>query len=164
MANIMENRINAVMDEGTLKKMFTLMTEITGSLPENGNLTLNDDERLSINSLDVDNKAFVEDVISELRISGQGIIPAFITADMISNDLTLFEQMDRLHSAISNTLQRVEDLRRIAASEAYNASTVAYGIYSSAAQGGIPGSQASYNKLKQRYKNNGSRTEPRPTP
>lgn len=155
MANIMENRINAIMDEGTLQKLFTVIAEITGSLPEKGNLTLNDEERVRINSLDVDNKAFVEDVINEIRISGNGILPAFITADMIQNDLTLFEQMDRLHTALSNTLQRVADLRRIAASEAYDVSTVAYSIYSSAAQSGIPGSQASFDKLKQRYKSNG---------
>lgn len=155
MANIMENRINAIMDEETLKMLFTMIADIANSLPAKGNLTLNDEERVRINSLDVANKAFVEDVINEIHISGNGILPAFITADMIQNDLTLFEQMDRLHTALNNTLQRVEDLRRIAASEAYNVSTVAYGIYSSAAQGGIPGAQASFDKLKQRYKNNG---------
>lgn len=156
MANIMENRVNAIMDESALSEINKYLDAIKNMLPDNGNLTLNDDDRYRLNSLDVDNKAFVEDTINEVRISGGSILPPFITADMIQNDLRLFEQMDRLHSAMSNVLQRIEDLRRIAASEAYSVSSIAYGIYSSAAQGGIPGAQASYDKLKLRYRNNGA--------
>ncbi len=155
MANIMQNRVDAILDPKSMQSIFDNISAVIGSIPNIANLTLNDDERTSLSSLDVNNKVFVEDVIEALKQNGEDIMPASINVRQIENDLTLFTQMDKIHGHLSDALQRIEDLRRIAASEAYSASTVVYGIYGLSAQSGIPGAQASYNKLKERYKNQG---------
>lgn len=160
----MKNRVNTVMSFDAVTKVNKMLQGVIQLLPEKGNITLEDQDRYKLASLNVDNKAFVEDAIDEVRARGAGIIPVFITADMMLNDMALFSQLDRIHGTLMDVVQRVEDMRRIAASEAYGVASVSYGIFDTAAQAGLPGAQAAYDKLKLRYKDNGAgapaKTEP----
>jgi hypothetical protein len=155
MSNVMKNRINTVLSQNTIDLINSSLQTVIKQLPEQGTITLEDQDRYSLESLDVDNKAFVEDAVDEVRMRGNGIIPVFITADMMAVDLTMYSQLDRIHGTLKDVLQRVEDMRRIVASEAYGVARVSYGIFSTAADAGMPGAQAAYDKLKLRYKNNG---------
>jgi hypothetical protein len=155
MGNVMKNRINTVLSQNTVDLINGNLKGVLEALPEKGNITLDNDDRYSLPSLDVDNKAFVEDAIMEIRDRGAGIIPIFITPEMIQTDLTMYMQLDRVHGTLTDLIKRVEDMRRIVASEAYTASNTVYGIFQTAADAGMPGAQASYDKLKTRYKNNG---------
>jgi hypothetical protein len=155
MANIMKNRINTVLSQNTVDLINKSLQTVIQQLPEQGTITLEDQDRYDLPSLDVDNKAFVEDAIDEIRMRGAGIIPVFITADMIATDLTMYSQLDRMYATVMDVLQRIKDMRRIVASEAYGGAGVAYGIFDTAAQAGLPGAQAAYDRLKSRYKNNG---------
>ncbi|WP_150032460.1 hypothetical protein [Taibaiella lutea] len=153
----MQNRIDAVMAPDQINQIKAYFQSIINALPESGNLTLNDDERGSLTSLDVDNKIFVEDAVNEIRNNGQNIIPPFISAEQLQNDLTLFEQMDELRSIQNNVQECIEAILRIAATEAYGVSNAAYQFFKSAAEAGIPNAQSSYDKLKQRYKPKGGK-------
>jgi hypothetical protein len=164
MANIMKNRLNTVLSQNAVNQINDSLQNVLQQLPEKGNVTLTDDDRYTLASLDVDNKAFVEDAIAETLARGAGIIPAFITGEMMQVDLTLFSQLDRVHGTLLDVLQRVEDMRRIAASEAYGAAGTVYGIFDTAAQAGLPGAQAAYDKLKARYKRNGGGSTPKANP
>ncbi|KAA5532405.1 hypothetical protein F0919_16575 [Taibaiella lutea] len=156
MANVMQNRINAVLEVDQMQAIKDCINSLIELLPEAGNLTLTDDEKGQLASLDVDNKVFVEDVINECANNGAGIIPAVINPEFIKSDLRLFEQTDELHSMLTKALEVLENLRRIAASEAYGLSNVVYKIFAVAAASGIPNAQSSYEKLRARYKDNGS--------
>ena len=148
MGNLTENRIDTVLTDVEINEIKHSISNIGNQLPE-GSLT--DDERSNYKSIDVSNKIFVEDVINEIEISGDGIIPAFIKPEYIKNDFTLFEQLDAIESNMINMLRRVSDLKRIAGSEAYDYSLAVYRIYESANLAGITGAKESYDKLKARF-------------
>lgn len=126
---------------------------IASKLPA-GSLT--DDQRASLKSIDVANKVFVEDVITEINVSGTGIIPAFINPAFIQNDLTIFGQLDRIEASLLNLLQKVSDLKRLAGDEGYSMALSAYKIFDAANQAGIPGAKQAYDKLKVRFDAQGS--------
>jgi hypothetical protein len=158
MSNITENKLNTVLTAADITAINTAVTAITSKLPTG---SLDEAQRANYKSIDVDNKVFVEDAITELNISGAGIIPAFINGTFIQNDLTLFEQLDAVEASLENVLQKISDLKRIAGHEAYSAAQTIYKIYDAANQAGIPGAKQAYDKLKVRYDaqgNNGGRT------
>ena len=160
MANINQNRINTILSAAIIAGINSNIVNIGLQIP---NVSLDEDERSSLLSLDVDNKVAAEDAITELGISGSGIMPAFINPNFIQNDLTLFEQMDAIDAALDNLKRKVSDVKRIAGHEAYAATLTVYKIYEAANAAGIPGAKQAYDKLSARFKGQGMRTQnPKP--
>ena len=156
MANLTQNRLNVTLTPATVTAITTAIAGVAAQLPA-GSLT--DEERGSFRAIDVNNKIFVEDVITEMGISGAGIIPPFLSAAIIQADLTLFEQVDVIESGIINLLRRLSDLKRISGSEGYDNGLAVYKIYEAAAMAGIPGAKESYEKLKQRFEGQGGKAK-----
>jgi len=119
-------------------------------------ITLTDEQRLSLKAIDVNNKVFVEDTLVELQTVAGGIMPAFINATTIDNDLKLFEQLDQIEMQLQNALQRTSDLKRLAGDEVYGMSLAVYKILTAAAAAGIPGAKKAYDKLKVRFEAQGN--------
>ena len=158
MANLTQNRLNVILTPAAVTTTNTAIAAIAAQMPA-GSLT--DEERNSFRSIDVNNKIFVEDTITEMGISGAGIIPPFLNSGIIQNDLTLFEQLDAIESNITNVLRRVSDLKRICGSEGYDNALAVYRIYEAASLAGIPGAKESYTKLNARFSsNNGGNARP----
>ncbi|MFA6056825.1 MAG: hypothetical protein WC756_01410 [Taibaiella sp.] len=156
MANIMKNRINTVLSQNAINLIGESLKTVIEQLPEKGAITLEEGDRHSLESLDVDNKAFVEDAIAEVTSRGKGIIPEFITPQMMTSDLVIYSQLDRIENDVMDVLQRIRDMKRIAASEAKGVANVVYGVFGTAADAGLPGAQAAYDKMKPRFKDNGA--------
>ena len=148
MSNITENRLNLVLSAADITAINTAIAAITAKLPTP---SLNEAQRKDFQAIDVDNKVFCEDVVTEMNISGAGILPPFLNATFIQNDLNLFEQMDAVEASLMNVLQKVADLKRIAGHEAYGMSNAVYKIYTAANFAGVPGAKQAYDKLKLRY-------------
>ena len=148
MANLTENKLNTIISAADLATIATSINTIASKLPA-GSLT--DDQRLSFKGIDIENKIFVEDVITELQVSGTGIIPVYINSSFIQNDLALFEQLDGVETNLKNVLQKISDLKRIAGDEAYGMALATYRMYDGANQAGISGAKQSYDKLKMRF-------------
>jgi hypothetical protein len=148
MGNITENRLNAVIAAADLTTINTSIATISSKLPT---ASLTEDQRELLKAIDADNKIFVEDVLIEMGISGSGILPAFINQTFISNDLSLFEQLDTLEAAVANLARKIADLKRIAGDEAYTAALAVYKIYDGANRAGVPGAKQAYDKLKVRF-------------
>jgi hypothetical protein len=148
MSNLTENKLNTVIAVADLATISTSINTIASKLPA-GSLT--EDQRSGLKSIDVNNKIFVEDVVTELGISATGIIPAFINPTFIQNDLALFEQLDGIEASVLNLLQKIADLKRIAGDEAYSMALASYRIYDGANQAGISGAKQAYDKLKVRF-------------
>lgn len=160
MSNLTENKLNTVISDADVLSIATSITSIVNKLPS-GSLT--DEQRQTLKGIDVNNKIFVEDVISELGISASGIVPPFINAASIQTDLILYEQLDIIAANLSNVLQKVSDLKRIAGDEAYSMALAAYKIYDGANQFGIAGAKQSYDNLKTRFDaQNGGGRKPDP--
>ena len=148
MANLTQNRLNVTLTAAAITSINTSITSISSQLPA-GSLT--DDERNSFKAIDVNNKIFVEDTLTEMSISSSGIIPPFLNSSNILNDLTFFEQLDSIESNITNLLRKVADLKRICGSESYDNALAVYRIYEAANLAGIPGAKESYSKLNARF-------------
>lgn len=153
MANLTENRVNTVISAADLATIMAAILSVESKMPIKG---LTDEEREALTGIDVENKIFVEDVINEMSSNAHtGIFPAFININAMKTDLSLFEQMDSIISALENATQKARDIRNLAGSEAFAVANVVYGIYETAARVGIPGAKQSYMKLKERYNKSG---------
>jgi hypothetical protein len=149
MSNLSENRLNVVLSAADMTAINTSIAAIVAKVP--ANTTLTDEQRNSYNAINVANKVFAEDCLVEAQANGTGILPGFINLTVLQNDLTAFEQLDSIASALSNVLQRIEDAKRIAGHEAYGQATNIYNSFKQAHDSGIANSTASYQKLKVRY-------------
>ncbi|PWA04056.1 hypothetical protein [Flavobacterium psychrotolerans] len=156
MSNITENKLNTTLVAADLATITTSIATITAKLPV---ATLDEDQRNSYMAINVNNKIFVEDVITELSVSGAGIVPAFINTTFLQNDLSLFQQIDGIEAALLNLIQKTADLKRIAGHESYATALTVYKIYDAANQAGIPGAKQGFDKLKSRFDAQGRPTE-----
>lgn len=148
MSNITENRINVTLSTADITSINTSIAAIAGKLP---NISLDENQRSQMLSMDVDNKIFAEDCMNEVTISGAGIIPAFINPAFLQNDLALYEQLDAIEASIENVLQKVKDVKRLAADEAMTVSNAIYKTFEMANLAGVLGAKQAYDKLSARY-------------
>jgi len=149
MSNLTENKINVVLAVADVAAMNTSVATILSKIPANTSLT--DEQRLSYNAIDVANKVFAEDCLVEAQQNGTGILPPYLNLPNLQNDLTVFNQLDQIESALTNALQRITDAKRIAGHEAYGVANKVYRAFQSANEAGIPNAKTSYEKLKARY-------------
>lgn len=152
MGNITINRLNTTIAAGDIIAINSALATIMDQLPE-GSLT--DEERNAYAAIEVANKIFTEDCVTELTINGSAIMPSYINVPNLVNDFTLFEQLDAIKSGIMQVLRRVEDPQRISGKESYDTATQVYRQYGAASDAGIPGAKESYEKLKMRFKSQG---------
>lgn len=160
MSNLTENRLDQVLDTTTFTDLLSAISTLESLLPEG---SLDDDQRASYRAINVNNKVFTEDVLTEMQSSGGAILPPYLSSTLLGNDLQLFEQLDQVDSRLSNALRKVADLKRIAGHEAYSMALSVYKIYDAANQAGIPGAKESYERLKTRFENQGSKQDELPT-
>ena len=111
MSNLSENRINVVIAPADITAINTSVATILSKIP--ANTTLTDEQRLSYNAINVANKVFAEDCLVEAQLNGAGIVPGFVNLPNMQNDLTVFDQLDQMESALNNALQRIADAKRI---------------------------------------------------
>ena len=148
--NIMTNRINEIVPPASILLINTNADGIKQALPFEGEFALTDAERATQLSMNVNNRVFVTDVMTEMGISG-GVLPPFVLVTNVQRDATLFDQLDAIESRLMNILQVVRDLKRMAAHEAYATALAVYKMYEMAAAAGVPGAQESYNRLRERF-------------
>jgi hypothetical protein len=154
MSNLSENRINVVISATDVTAINSSIATILSKLP--ADTTLTDVQRSNYTAIDVSNKVFAEDVLTEARLTGTGILSPYINLDFLQNDLTVFNQLDGIESGLANLLQRVKDAKRIAGHEAYGMSGKAYGNYKDAAEAGVANAKSGYDKLKVRFESQGA--------
>lgn len=156
MSNLSENRINVVLAPADVTTVNTAVSTILSKVP--ANTTLTDEQRLSYNAINVANKIFADDCLAEAQANGTGILPAFVNLTNLQNDLSVFEQLDQIESALNNALQRITDAKRIAGHEAYGQANVIYSAFKTANENGIANAKSSFDKLKARFEAQGNST------
>ncbi|HAT64863.1 MAG TPA: hypothetical protein DCS66_09705, partial [Flavobacteriaceae bacterium] len=95
MSNLTENRLDQVLDATTFTDLLSAVATLEGLLPEG---SLDDEQRTSYRAINVNNKVFTEDVLTEMQGSGSAILPPYLSSTSLSNDLQLFEQLDQVDS------------------------------------------------------------------
>jgi hypothetical protein len=154
MANIIFNRIDTIIPETTIAAIKTDLQHISSMLPEYG---LTADEKKHFKGMNVNNKAFTQDCINQLRSNGTETMPSYIKIDNLIADYTLFEQLDVLKSMLNQVMSQIDAAQRIAGKEAYDTALKIYELYEIAAKSGVPGSKSSFEQLNQRFKKNTGR-------
>jgi hypothetical protein len=148
MSNLLNDRVNTTATAVQVTAVKAAFQTILTNLPFLVGLTA--DERKSLNSIDVNNKAFTEDAINA-GVNNAALIPAYISVANMKNDLTLFTQLDELSGLASQLCERIEDTKMLAGSEAYNAALALYKIFGSAADAGVSGADSIVDQLKKRF-------------
>ena len=149
MSNLSENRIDVVLAPADFQTMIDSIRAFVDLLPNGTSLT--DEQRSRYMAINVANKVFSEDVLSESATLGSDILPAYVRLPALENDLVVFKQLDDLENQLNNALQRLQDAKRVAGHEAYSQSTVIYNAIKMASDVGIPNAKAAYTKLKVRF-------------
>jgi hypothetical protein len=142
------NRLSVTLTPAAITAVKAAITTVNTQLPFL--LGLTSAERKAIPKIDVNNKVFVEDVITAVN-NNASILPSYINATEIGKDLELFEQLDELVQLVGQLYDKLKDTQMLAGSEAYVSSLVAYKLFDSTADTGLPGAESIYNQLKQRF-------------
>ncbi len=156
MSNLTENRLNTTISATDLTAINTALATLLAKLPA---VSLTDDQRKSMKSIDVDNKVFAEDAIYQINSNGAGVIPAYVSASSMQTDLALYEQADQIKATLNAVMQRVDDIRQVTGDELYTAALTSYRLFESASAAGIPNAKTGYEALKVRFAGQGRRAD-----
>jgi len=152
MSNVNQNLVNEILAPLAMTAITDALTAVESALPD---ATLTEEQRRTFNAISVDNKVFAEEVLDEMTINTTVTIPPVFDRSLLATDLELFEQVESIKSRMLNIVQRLDDLLRVAGHESYGMATAVYGMFEVMARTGVPGAQASYDRLKVRFQNQG---------
>lgn len=152
MSNLSNNRLNITATAAQITAVKTALQTIATNLPFLIGLTI--DERITLPAINVNNKAFTEDAINA-AVNNATLIPSYVNVPNMQNDLTLFIQLDELILLVKQLLERLEDTQLLAGSEAYTNALAVYKLIGSASDAGVPGADAIYDQLRQRFAGQG---------
>ena len=155
MSNLLNDRMNITATAVQVTAVKAAFQTILTNLPFLVGLTA--DERKSLTTIDVGNKAFTEDAINAAA-NNATLIPSYISVANIKNDLTLFNQLDELSGLANQLCERIEDTKMLAGSEAYSSALALYKSFGAAADAGVSGADSIVDQLKKRFANNSSPT------
>jgi hypothetical protein len=154
MSNLNPNRLNLTYPAADMTLMKNNANATIAKIPVGATLT--EEERASGGDINVDNKIFVDGALNELNSNGAAIMPAWFNTANLANDVAFYDQSEELISLYQSIILRLKDAQRIAGREALINARKAYEQYKSAADGGVAGAQASYDKLKVRFERAGA--------
>ena len=161
MSNLSNNRLNITATAAQITAVKTALQAVTTNLPFLIGLTT--EERIALPAINVSNKAFTEDAINA-AVNNASLIPSYVSVPNMQNDMTLFTQLDEIIILVKQLLEKLEDTQLWAGSEAYVGGLSTYKLIASAADAGVPGADAIYNQLKQRFAGQGGTgTTPNPS-
>lgn len=160
MSNLTNNRIDTVISDGDLDKVNAAINDIETTLSFLIGLTV--EERVQLPKINVANKSFTQDAINAVVNNGT-MLPSYLDQTAMQNDMNLYNQLDKIAGRMRQVLEKLDDTQMLAGSEAYVAALTAYKLFAAAATAGIPGSDAVYDTLKERFAGQGGSGTP-PTP
>ena len=156
--SIQSNRVNTMLDAAKIDNIRKKFQELEAELDFIIGLTI--DERVNLPKINVANRTFVMDSLSALQTNGS-FMPAYLNVADMTADITLYNQLEEFTQRAAQLSEKLGDTQMLAGSEAYVSSLAAYRLFEAAAKAGLPGADAVYDLLKQRFADQGGST---PTP
>lgn len=152
MANIQNNRIDlnitpadrtaAQQHFADLRTLFPFLIGLTAT------------EKKTMPGINVGNKQWVEDCIVEME-QDPDLLPGFLKPSQVKTDLQLFEELEVIKVEALDFYDRISDTQFLAGAEAYAVCLIYYRILEAAAKAGMPGADERYNRLRERFANQG---------
>lgn len=145
-----ENLISTAIPAETLAAINTNINAIQASLVNTLLFNLTAEERKAMRIMGDKSIAFVQKAL-EYADNNQTLVPSYLDLSEAKKDFALARDLYGILQQI-NTLQRaVEDTMMVAGSEAYDAALIFYNSVKGASRVNVPGSEAVYNDLQQRF-------------
>ena len=149
MGNLNENRVDLILGEEVVDRIIDAIDEAISNVPD---VALTDEERKAMVSMDVDNKIFAENVLTELDNGADALVPSYVRKENFRKDLTLSSQMLRIASKVALLERRVSDAGSVANSEVMTFSSLTYNLLKAASKAGVSGAKEPADRLAERYK------------
>ena len=153
MANLTNNRLNIVATEVQITAAKNSLVQFDAQFPFLIGLTV--EEKTTLPAINVDNKIFTEDAINA-AVNNMDMLPGYLSVSGVQTDMKLFNQLDELVPMVRKQLEKLEDTRFLAGSEAYTTALMIYKLFGAAAESGIPGADAIVAQLRERFTSNGN--------
>ena len=145
-----ENQISTVIPAETLADIQAKLNALNASLSNYLLFNLTPSDRLELNKMGDKTIAFVQKSL-EYAESNPTLVPAYLDITEAKKDFALTQEMNNILKQISTLQRAIEDTTMVAGSEAYNAALVFYNSVKGASRVNVPGSEAVYNDLQQRF-------------
>lgn len=151
--SIQSNRLSIVLDDAKMNSIRKKFAELETELDFAVGLTV--DERVNLPKINVSNRTFVMDSHSALQTNGS-YLPAYLNVQELGKDVTLYNQLEEFTQRSAQLSEKLVDTQMLAGSEAYVTSLAAYRLFEAAAKAGLPGADAVYDSLKERFATQGN--------
>lgn len=153
MATQTTNRIAADIPADVVASIKKSLDSIGRQLPFLIGLT--PEERQSLPKIDVVNNIFVTDALTAAQ-NNADILPAYLKLADMAQDKQGYDALDELVTLTAQLAQKLRDTQILMGSEAYVSALTVYRLFESAARDGVPGAQAVYSQLADRFRNQGN--------
>ena len=87
----------------------------------------------------------------EYAENNPALVPVYLDIAEAKKDFALSQDLNNILKQVSTLQRAIEDTTMVAGSEAYNAALVFYNSVKGASRVNVPGSEAVYNDLQQRF-------------
>lgn len=145
-----ENQISTTIPAETLTDILAKVNVLNESLANILLFNLTADERRAMRTLGDKTLAFVQKAL-EYAENYPALLPNYLDLPEAKKDFALSRDVYSILQQV-NTLQRaLEDTMMVSGSEAYDAALIYYNSIKAASRGNVPGSEAIYNDLQQRF-------------
>ena len=103
-------------------------------------------------SMDVANKAFVEDALAIVNSAdGAAMVGGFVNPIEMAKDITLWTSMDNMERELQSLLSEVQRAKRAAGGDAYTMGLRVYDLVKLARKSKVANADAAYQKLSARF-------------
>lgn len=145
-----ENQISTTIPAETLADILAKANALNASLANYLLFNLTSSDRLELSKMGDKTIAFVQKSL-EYAETNPTLVPVYLNIREAKKDLALSQDLNTVLKQVSTLQRAIEDTMMVAGSEAYNAALVFYNSVKGASRVNVPGSEAIYNDLQQRF-------------
>lgn len=145
-----ENLVSIVIPADKLTAIQTNINALSTSLENYLLFNLTPSDRLELSKMGDKTIVFVQKSL-EYAESNPTLVPAYLDITEAKKDFALSQELNNILKQISTLQRAIEDTTMVSGSEAYNAALVFYNSVKGASRVNVPGSEAVYNDLQQRF-------------
>jgi hypothetical protein len=153
-----ENLVSTMIPVEVSADINAKLTALHASLADYLLFNLTPTERLELSKMGDKTIAFVQKSL-EYAEKNPALVPGYLDIAEAKKDLLFSQDLNAILKQVSTLQRAIEDTVMVAGSEAYNAALVFYSSVKGASRVNVPGSEAVYNDLQQRFAVKAKKTE-----
>lgn len=153
-----ENLVSLTIPADKLSAIQSNITALNSSIENYLLFNLTPQDRLELTKMGDKTIAFVQKAL-EYAETNPNLVPTYLDLPEAKIDFAFTQDLNNILKQISTLQRAIEDTMMIAGSEAYDAALVFYGSIKGASRANVPGSEAIYNDLHERFAMKSRKTE-----